>query len=193
MNTHLTQETIALVEEVLEKLEPRLRHLARRQIARAPEIVELGADDLYQEMCLKIMEKAYEDNKFLYQKDAFVSQFGLWAALNYIRKTRYKYSNWHVEVETEDEVEVFYCGRAGPEPSSAVEVNEIFDLLDQCPSEYKKVYDLLRLGYTYREAAEILGLSVWNISTRKKRLIRTLQAAYNAPLRAKSTIIAQLT
>jgi len=42
-----TQDIRALVEEVLERIEPRLHHIARRQIARAPEIVELSADDLY--------------------------------------------------------------------------------------------------------------------------------------------------
>ena len=51
-----TRDIQTLVEEVLERLEPRLHHLARRQIARAPEIVELSADDLYQEMCLQILE-----------------------------------------------------------------------------------------------------------------------------------------
>ena len=67
----------ALVEELLDRLEQRLRHLSRRQIAKAPEVVELSADDLYQVMCLSILEKVYQDYTFLLHTDAYISQYGL--------------------------------------------------------------------------------------------------------------------
>ena len=182
----------ALIEEVLERLEPRLRHLARRQIARAPEIVELSADDLYQQMCLKIVEKASIDNSFLQQKDAYITQCGLWSAMNHIKRIRYKYSDWHVEVDTDID-EVFYCnGRAGPDPSTAVEAREIYDLVSTCPNVYQNVWALLSKGYTYTEAGNLLGLSPYTVGTRKKKLLHAVREAYNAPLGNKSAVLEKL-
>jgi len=186
-------DTSALVEEVLDRLEPRLHHLARRQIARAPEIVELSADDLYQVMCLKIVEKAYIDNNFLLQTDSFIAQFGLWGAMNHIRRIRAKYSSWHVELETEDFDELYYyTGRAGRCPDTSVEVQEIHDLVDMCPTEYQRIWGLLSTGYTYTEAGKLMGLTIYAIGTRKKKLVHVVREAYNTQLRHKSTVLGKL-
>ena len=182
----------ALIEEVLERLEPRLRHLARRQIARAPEIVELSADDLYQQMCLKIVEKASIDNSFLQQKDAYITQCGLWSAMNHIKRIRYKYSDWHVEVESDIDEVFFSNGRAGPDPTTAVERREVCDLVSKCPLEYQTVWALLSNGYTYTEAGNLLGLSPYIIGTRKKKLLQAVREAYNAPLGHKSAVLEKL-
>ena len=182
-----------MVEETITRLEPRLRHLARRQIARAPEIVELSPDDLYQQMALSILEKANSDNAFLHQKDCYIAQFGLWAAMNHIRYIRYKYSSWHVDLNCEDENELFYRnGRAGPDPSSSVEVREIYDLLRGCPSEYQMVWNLLASGYTARESGQLLGLSAYSVGVRKKRMLRVVASAYTAPWDRKSEILNEL-
>ena len=193
-NVCLNHDTNTLAEEVLDRLEPRLHHLARRQISRAREIVELNSDDLFQQMCLKIVEKAYIDNNFLLQTDAYISQYGLWAAMNHIRRIRYKYSSWHVELEeTENFDEVFYRnGRAGPEPSKAVEVREVYDLLNNCPDEFQKLWALLSKGYTYTEAGKLMGLSLYGVGTRKKKLLHAVREAYNAPLSRKSTVLEKL-
>ena len=193
-NVCLNHDTNTLAEEVLDRLEPRLHHLARRQISRAREIVELNSDDLFQQMCLKIVEKAYIDNNFLLQTDAYISQYGLWAAMNHIRRIRYKYSSWHVELEeTENFDEVFYRnGRAGPEPSKAVEVREVYDLLNNCPDEFQKLWALLSKGYTYTEAGKLMGLSLYGVGTRKKKLLHAVREAYNAPLSRKSAVLEKL-
>lgn len=192
-NKSKLQDTSVLIEETLERVEPRLRHLARRQIARAPEVVELSADDLYQVMCLKILEKASVDNRFLQQKDAYIIQYGLWSAMNHIKTIQYKYSDWHVEVETEDFDEVFYYnGRAGPDPSMAVERFEVYNLVDKTPTEYKTVWALLSKGYTYAETGKLMGLSVYAVGTRKKKLVHVVREAYNEPLKHKSTVLGKL-
>ena len=179
-----------MVEEVLDRLEPRLHHLARRQIARAPEIVELSADDLFQQSCLKIIEKASIDDNFLLQTDAYISQYGLWAAMNHIRRIRAKYSSWHIKVETEDCDERFYYkGRAGRCPDTSVEVQEIHDLVDMCPTDYQRIWGLLSSGYTYAEAGVLMGMSPYTISTRKKKLLQAVRASYNAPLSKKSAFL----
>jgi DNA-directed RNA polymerase specialized sigma24 family protein len=191
-NVCLNHDTSALIEEVLERLEPRLRHLARRQIAKAPEIVELSADDLYQQMCMKIVEKACIDYSFLQQKDAYIIQYGLWSAMSHIKRIRYKYSDWHVVVETEID-ELFYCnGRAGPDPSQAVEAREVYDLVSKCPIEYQTVWALLSKGYTYTEAGKLSGLSSYTIGARKKKLVHVVREAYNAPLSHKSAVLEKL-
>ena len=191
-NVCLKHDINTMAEEVLERLEPRLAHLSRRQIARAPEIAELTGDDLYQQMCLKILEKASSDNSFLQQEDAYIVQYGLWKAMSHIKRIRCKYSDWHV-VETEDFDEVFYCnGRAGPDPSTAVEAREIYDLLDKCPTEYQTVWTLLSKGYTYTEAGKLMGLSVYAFGTRKKKLVHVIHEAYNSPLSYKSMVLEKL-
>lgn len=192
-NNTNSKEFKTLVEETITRLEPRLRHLARRQIARAPEIVELSPEDLYQQMVLCILEKANSDDAFLHQKDCYIAQFGLWAAMNHIRYIRYKYSCWHVELECDTENELNYRrGRAGPEPASAVEVQEVYDLLSRCPTEYQRIWYLLSRGYTARETGQILGLSVYTVGARKKRMLRVVEAAYLAPLDLKSEILKEL-
>ena len=188
-----TQDIRALVEEVLERLAPRLRHLARRQIAKAPDVVELTGDDLYQQMCLKIVEKASIDNSFLQQTDAYIVQYGLWKAMSHIKKMRNSYTDWHVEVETEDFDEVFYCnGRAGSDPSMSVETKEIYDLVDKTPTEYQTVWALLSKGYTYTETGKLLGLSVYAIGTRKKKLVHVVREAFNAKMSDKSAVLEKL-
>jgi RNA polymerase sigma factor (sigma-70 family) len=191
-NVSINPNISALVEEVLDRLEPRLRHLARRQIAKAPEVVELNADDLFQEMNLQILERVNRENNFLIQTDAYISQYGLWAAMNHIRRIRAKYSSWHV-VETEDCDELCYCkGRAGPDPSTAVEAREIYALLDKCPTDYQTVWALLSKGYTYTEVGKLMGKSVYAIGTRKKKLVHVIREAYNAPLSHKSAVLEKL-
>ena len=187
------QDTTALVEETLERIEPRLRHLARRQIAKAPELVELSADDLYQQMCLKIIEKVSIDDNFLLQKDAYLCQYALWKTMSYIKRIRYSYADWHVEVEIEDSDEVFYCnGRAGPEPSKAVEVREVYDLLNNCPEDFQKLWQLLLEGYSYKEVSERTGLSPYSVGSRKKKLLRVLREAYITPKDRKPIVLEAL-
>ena len=183
----------SLVEETITRLEPRLRHLARRQIARCPEIVELSPDDLYQYMVLSILEKANSDQAFLHQKDAFITQYGLWMTMNHVRKIRAKYSSWHIDVNCEDDNELHYRnGHAGAEPASAIEVREIYDLLRRCPREYREVWTLLASGYTARESGQILGLSAYGVGARKKRMLRVVASAYAAPMERKSEILNEL-
>ena len=192
-NVSINPNISALVEEVLDRLEPRLRHLARRQIAKAPEVVELSPDDLFQEMNLRIMEKSYQDYTFLLQKDAYLCQYALWKTMSYIKRIRYSYADWHVEVEIEDSDEIFFCnGRAGPEPSKAVEAREVHDLVDKCPGEYQAVWTLLSNGYTYTETGELLGLSPYTIGARKKKLLHAVREAYNTRLRYKSAVLEKL-
>jgi len=187
------QDIRALVEEVLGRIEPRLKHLARRQIARAAEIVEINADDLFQVMCLQILERVYRENNFLLQTDAYVSQYGLWAAMNHIRRIRYKYSSWHVELETEDFEELYYyTGRAGSEPSTAIEAREVFDLVNKCPNEYQMVWKYLSSGYTYTETGKLLGLSPYGVGSQKKKLLHAVREAYNSPLCCKSAVLEKL-
>ena len=113
--------------------------------------------------------------------------------MNHIRRIRAKYSSWHVEVETEDCDELAYCnGRAGPDPSTAVEAREIYDLVDKCPTEYQTVWALLSKGYNYTEAGRLLGLSPYIIGYRKKKLLHAVREAYNAPLGHKSAVLDKL-
>ena len=191
-NVCLNHDTNTLAEEVLDRLEPRLHHLARRQISRAREIVELNADDLYQQMCLKILEKAYIDYSFLQQKDAYIIQYGLWKAMSHIKRIRYKYADWHVVVDIHID-EVFYCnGRAGTDPSMAVEAREVHDLVSKCPVEFQAVWTLLSKGYTYTETGKLLGLSPYGVGTRKKKLLHAVREAYNSPLCCKSAVLEKL-
>ena len=178
---------------MLERLEPRLRHLSRRQIARASEIVELTSDDLYQQMCLKIIEKASIDYSFLQQKDAYIVQYGLWKAMSHIKKMRYSYTDWHVEVVSEDCDEFLYNnGRAGTDPSMVVEAREVHDLVSKCPVEFQAVWTLLSKGYTYTETGKLLGLSLYGVGTRKKKLVHIIREAYNSPLCRKSAVLEKL-
>jgi len=142
---------------------------------------------------LKIVEKASIDYSFLQQKDAYIIQYGLWAAMNHIRRIRYKYSMWNGELEIEDFDELYYyTGRAGHCPETSIEVQEIHDLVDMCPTEYQTIWRLLSAGYKYGEIGELLGLSVYAIGTRKKNLLHVVREAYHEPLCRKSAVLEKL-
>ena len=113
--------------------------------------------------------------------------------MNHIRRIRAKYSSFHIKVETEDCDELNSShGRAGPDPSTAVEVREIYDLLSSCPDEFQKLFALLSQGYRYKEVSERTGLSPYSVGSRKKKLLRVLHEAYITPKDRKPKVLEAL-
>ena len=87
-----------LANSRIESLLPSMKIIARHVRGSSPE---LEIDELIAEMTIAIIKKAFDNPKFLNQKDGYLLTFAGWTARHYATKTRRICSRFH-EVSHDD-------------------------------------------------------------------------------------------
>ncbi len=181
----MTDEQNRRIAETVEREQNRLRNFIRKRI-----LDESEAEDILQEVFYEFVQ-AYRLMKPIEQAGAWLFRVARNRIIDRFRKRRMESLDAPPEFEGEGNdffpwEELLPSPDAGPEAAYAREVliDEIEAALDELPEEQREVFVAHELeGRSFKELAEVTGLSVNTLLSRKHyavlHLRRRLQAIYN--------------
>jgi RNA polymerase sigma factor (sigma-70 family) len=172
------------ISEAIERERPRLRNFIRKRVADQSD-----AEDILQEVFYELVE-AYRMMKPVEQMTAWLFRVARNRITDLFRgKKRTGLSEPAVRTEDGDEVQwedLLPSPDAGPESSYArsVLLEELDAALDELPEEQREAFLAHEfLGYSFKELAELTGVSVNTLLSRKRyavlHLRERLQTIYN--------------
>lgn len=112
---------------------------------------EAEAQDILQDAFIKVFDKL-DSFRFNGSFEGWVRRIMVNTALNYCRKSTYKYENIGIE-DYQDKV-------VNSKAISRLSEQELFALIQQLPDGYRMVFNLYIIeGYSHKEIAEMLSIS----------------------------------
>jgi len=177
--------------ETIERINPKLKFYCQH-LSFCSKIVE--SDDLYQEALLKLLERSRTDPMFLDQNDSYVICYGVWMAKNYINHQRNLFYKKVTEEDDLDLGEPEYHLRVNhaPNPEAETVKNEIHQIAEGMPEQYRTIFDATVQGYGSDEIASMLKMGKYAYARRKKIMVETLGKAWRAPQSERKHIIREM-
>lgn len=160
-----TQTLAAAFNNRLETLAPKLQHIARATVGT---LSEHDADDLYQTIVLKLIERAQQDPTFAQRSDTELLVFAQWrarhkASLGRIYTKYVENETIHTDDDGSEISNFELLSSDEPSPEEATienqEISALQEAINNLAPRQRQFAILLYKGYTQTEAAAEMGIS----------------------------------
>jgi RNA polymerase sigma factor (sigma-70 family) len=190
-NLMLNQSCDDKFMEILERIDPKLKFYARH-LSWTSKTEE--ADDLYQQMLLKLLERSRIDPEFLNQNSSYILCYATWMAKNFIKHEK---SLYYRKITEDDSLEFvdpeFQLHLNHPrKPETEAENQEIHDLAGSMPYSYRNLFKQIVAGFQWQEIAQKMRITRDSFFWKRERMIKTLHYAWSSPWGRKNEIVQSL-